>query len=302
MISAAFLIAFLPSVSSSVDRDMVSMRKWVADMPKSSFVLQIGANDHEAAGASGQQDIVPYVISLGWHALLLEPVPYLHTKLTTRYARNPRVRTQQAAICPPDTSRVSKCNRSRTAVLYYVETSNATGNWGSDEADPRCILDNPDHHHLLEVASFSVQQLLRTQGQWYTPHACRMCSQQLQHTLPASCLRHVVWKNVKDLRVPCACLNRIVRVNQPIDLLFVDAEGYDDTILYEFPFAQHQPTRVVFEPKHLGPKRFGDLVRYLRRYGYECSDVLRGAHSCRQSIGTSVWHRLRQGWIANDSS
>tara|TARA_Y100000741_G_scaffold365242_1_gene361293 strand:+ start:9242 stop:10060 length:819 start_codon:yes stop_codon:yes gene_type:complete len=260
-------------------------------MPKTSFVLQIGANDHEAVGASGRQDIVPYVISLGWHALLLEPVPYLHARLTAKYAGNPRVRTQQAAICPPGTPNVFKCNRNRTAVLYYVETTNITGNWGSDEADPRCILDNPDHHYLLEVASFSVQQLLRTQGQWHTPYACKMCSQRLQRKLPSSCLRHVVWKNVKDLHVPCACLKRVVRMNQHIDLLFIDAEGYDDIILREFPFAQQQPTRVVFEPKHLGPTRFADIAHYLRGYGYECADMIRDSRMCRQSVGTSVWQR-----------
>jgi hypothetical protein len=271
------------------------MHRWVDSLPTSSFVIQIGANDHRASlqTASGNQDIVPYAISRGWHALLLEPVPSLHDALAARYSGLARVRTRQAAICPSEVDgNRTICDHSRTKLLHYVETSNATGNWGSQEADARCIREHGAHHYLLEIASFSIRQLMRTQGQPFTPGTCRRCSQTLNHTLPPSCLRHVVWKNTRNTPVPCACLGRLVRNSPPVDLLFVDAEGYDDFVLHEFPLAEQRPTRVVFEGKHLGVERFESISRWLRSFGYECLEVVEGAATkCSSITGTSIWRQ-----------
>ena len=65
------------------------------------------------------------------------------------------------------------------------------------------------------------------------------------------------------MRVPCACLKRIAMSAPRVDLFFVDANGFDDSVLYTWPFSQRRPARVVFEAKHLGAERFGRLARWL---------------------------------------
>ena len=166
----------------------LSTKQWIAALSNTSrSLIQVGANDHVKAANKGDQDPVPFAIERGWRALLLEPVPAAYAKPSSKYADNPRVIPRLAAVCPPilanqrdpcanqkkthrcdtpsaATSRlgagllpaVRQCNRSRHAMMWYVDQTNTSGNWGSVHADPRCI--NRDHHFLLELASFSVKQ------------------------------------------------------------------------------------------------------------------------------------------------
>jgi FkbM family methyltransferase len=54
-----------------------------------------------------------------------------------------------------------------------------------------------------------------------------------------------------------------------IDLLHVDAEGFDDRIVLDLPLtASWAPQFLIFEKKHLSPDRLSDLRRHLRQAGY----------------------------------
>jgi FkbM family methyltransferase len=57
-----------------------------------SFV-QIGANDGRRA-----DPFVNHVVSLGWHALLVEPLPSYYSQLTALHSGNPRVTCLNAAV------------------------------------------------------------------------------------------------------------------------------------------------------------------------------------------------------------
>ena len=96
------------------------------------------------------------------------------------------------------------------------------------------------------------------------------------------------------MRVPCACLDQELNLprRQRVDLLFVDAEGYDDSVVRAFPFWRALPTRIVFEAVHLGLERFESLARLLRESGYECvgSGGGGGGGSCSHLEHTSTWH------------
>jgi FkbM family methyltransferase len=55
-----------------------------------------------------------------------------------------------------------------------------------------------------------------------------------------------------------------------VDLLHIDAEGFDDQIIRDLPLtASWAPQFLIFEKKHLGRTRYSDLRRLLRRTGYK---------------------------------
>jgi hypothetical protein len=54
-----------------------------------------------------------------------------------------------------------------------------------------------------------------------------------------------------------------------IDLLHIDAEGFDDQIIRDLPLtARWAPQFLIFEKKHLNRTRYSDLRRLLRQAGY----------------------------------
>ncbi len=54
-----------------------------------------------------------------------------------------------------------------------------------------------------------------------------------------------------------------------VDLLHIDAEGFDDQIIRDLPLtARWAPQFLIFEKKHLGRTRYSDLRRLLRQAGY----------------------------------
>ena len=55
-----------------------------------------------------------------------------------------------------------------------------------------------------------------------------------------------------------------------VDLLHIDAEGFDDQIIRDLPFtASWAPQFLIFEKKHLSRSRYLDLKRLLRQAGYK---------------------------------
>ena len=50
----------------------------------------------------------------------------------------------------------ASCLSGSTARMYTLDTTNATGYWGDNRSDARCITGFPDSHfhYLLELASF----------------------------------------------------------------------------------------------------------------------------------------------------
>ena len=167
------------------------------------------------------------------------------------------------------------------------------GNWGSNHSDARCITGRASSpfHFVLELTSFSMRHVLKHMGPGRSSYNCALCSQQLGRPLPPTCLRDVIWKNVKHFEVACACISADLRGVASVDLLLVDAEAHDDDALATYPFFSHPPTRVVFEPKHMPEARVDALGERLRAAGYECQPVLANrTTTCPRRGGTVVWH------------
>ena len=245
--------------------------------PRAASLFQIGANIHEAT-TYAQEDPAPLAVALGWAATLLEPMPDIFAELERRYTpRPPRVELVNAAVC-------DACG-SAPLQMYSVDLTNATGNWGSNDSDARCLAANagPEaciprcegaSHWTSEIASLDRAHVTKHNRFFkYGPNQCRRCAARLERPLPNDCMRNVIVKNVKATEVHCFCaateLGKRLRRGNRLSLLMVDAEGHDDAVLRQFPFATIRPARVQFEANHLGWWRFHRLARHLRAWGYE---------------------------------
>ena len=253
---------------------------WIRGLdPRPASLFQIGANIHEAT-TYAQEDPAPMAVALGWAATLLEPMPDVFAKLERRYTpRPPRVDLVNAAVC-------DACG-SAPLQMHSIDLTNATGNWGTNDSDARCLAANagPEpcrprcegrSHWTSEIASLDRAHLAKHNRLFgYGPNQCRRCAQRLERPLPNNCMHNVISKNIKATNVRCFCmateLEARLRRNQ-LSLLMIDAEGYDDAVILQFPFAIVRPARVLFEANHLASRRFYRLARYLREWGYEMLD------------------------------
>ena len=250
---------------------------WIRALdPRSASLFQIGANIHEAT-TYAQADPAPLAVARGWAATLLEPMPDVFAKLERRYTpRPPRVELVNAAVC-------DACGGVPLR-MYSIDLTNATGNWGTNDSDARCLAANagPEacrprcrgaSHWTSEIASLDRAHVEKHNGFFgYGPTQCRRCAQRLERPMPSNCMRNVIIKNIKATNVSCFCtldLGSRLRRSIRLSLLMIDAEGFDDTVLHQFPFETVRPARVLFEANHLGAWRFYRLARHLRAWGYE---------------------------------
>ena len=246
---------------------------WIKALePRAASLFQIGANIHEAT-TYAQDDPAPLAVARGWAATLLEPMPDVFAKLERRYTpRPPRVDLVNAAVC-------DACG-SAPLQMYSVDLTNATGNWGTNDSDARCLSANAGseacmprcegaNHWTSEIASLDRAHLERHNRLFaYGPTQCRRCSVRLERPMPSDCMRNVIVKNLKATNVRCFCTTTELKAGH-LSLLMIDAEGYDDAVLHQFPFEAIRPARILFEAHHLGSRRFFKLARYLRTWGYE---------------------------------
>ena len=166
----------------------------------------------------------PLCVQLGWRSILLEPAPPTFVLLRDKYsnrARYPRVRTVGAAVC--DT-----CGADPVA-FWHIDLTNATGNWGSQHADARCIaFFNPAARKRLssgtvqldeinsflgEVSSLSERHILNF-ARLYSHNvnacnACNACGERLAgRPFPADCGSRVIRDNTRSTPVRCYCMQR----------------------------------------------------------------------------------------------
>ena len=256
---------------------------WIRALdPRAASLFQIGANIHSETSYT-QDDPAPLAVESGWAATLLEPMPDIFSKLERHYTpRPPRVELVNAAVC-------AACGDAPVQ-MFSVDLTNATGNWGSEDSDTRCLAANAGveacmphcenaSHWTSEIASLDRAHLERHNHLFsYGPNQCKRCAERLGRPMPRDCMKNVVVKNIKATYVRCFCtavelaprLRRGGRGGHGgLSLLVIDAEGHDDLILLQFPFDSVRPARLLFEASHFRPWRFYRLARHLRAWGYE---------------------------------
>lgn len=72
--------------------------------------------------------------------------------------------------------------------------------------------------------------------------------------------------------VACTTFERLVADHgvPAVDLLQLDVEGYDATLLQAIDFGRYKPRLVIYERRHLGDEEHAALRRMLSSHGYEC--------------------------------
>lgn len=74
---------------------------------------------------------------------------------------------------------------------------------------------------------------------------------------------------VVGLRVQTVTIHDVLaRAPRPVDVIQVDAEGYDAAIIGMLPLDQHRPAVIRFEHKHLAPHEHAEAVNHLVVNGY----------------------------------
>lgn len=284
--------------------------EWIRALdPHAASLVQIGANIHEAT-TYDQADPAPLAVARGWAATLLEPMPDIFATLERRYTpRPPRVALINAAVC-------DACG-SAPLQMHSIDLTNATGNWGSNDSDARCLAANagPEKcrprcegasHWTSEIASLDRAHVERHNRLFaYGANQCKRCAERLERPMPSNCMRNVIAKNLKATSVRCFCttteLKPLLRFGTRLSLLMIDAEGYDDAVLHQFPFEAIRPARILFEANHMRTHRFYRLARYLRTWGYEMlggtpSDYIstwHHANSTESLTASNMAHRQR---------
>jgi FkbM family methyltransferase len=78
---------------------------------------------------------------------------------------------------------------------------------------------------------------------------------------------------IEKEEVPCATMDSLFDEHkvQKVDLLQIDAEGYDFEILKMFPFSRFKPTIIHFESRHLSKADTDACFRFLVERGYKIS-------------------------------
>jgi hypothetical protein len=186
-------------------------------------MVQVGANDHTIH--YGNLDPGPYCVKHGWRALLIEPVPTLFANLYNQYKahaeQHDRTRLLNAAVC----------NRSCVAenrTFWSVDTSNATGNWGSNRSDARCAK-AAGAGWVSEIASLNQWHLFAmARNLQYSQSKCDKCGRRLGKPMPPDCLSRVIPDNMVTHSVMCTCLDAELRDEKSVTLLMIDTEGYGE--------------------------------------------------------------------------
>lgn len=202
---------------------MTAVLDALGDSTRDACFVQVGSNDAEHG-----DPLRSYVERLAWRGVLVEPVPYVFTRLQARYASNPRIQLVNAAVATEDGRQP----------FYYVAESEDPGlpEWydqiGSFDLDQ--VL-HPYHlQHIPDLADRVVQEDVR---------CCTFETLWRQHPLPR------------------------------LDVIHVDAEGYDDKILAQIDLARLRPTIVMYEHKHLSEPQQNEVLTRLRAHGYRTLDL-----------------------------
>lgn len=268
---------------------LLPVSKWLHEVnSETALMVQVGANDHR--DNYHNPDPGPRAVRRGWRALLFEPVPAIFASLRHSYANSTRVRMVNAAVCPAGKSRrrgepLAACER-RNHTMWSVDASNRTGNWGSENADGRCI--DAAAPWVREIASLSKEHVKGMQ--FFLANRsdkCNKCARSLRRPLPPTCMSRVISDNLAPLLVPCACLRDELASESTVDLLMVDAEGYDLEVLKTFPFDAVRTRRVVYETLHMSPSAIRAAAALMMRAGF--ANIQGGLTLAPMS----VWHHQR---------
>ncbi|MBV9869987.1 MAG: FkbM family methyltransferase, partial [Frankiaceae bacterium] len=105
-------------------------------------------------------------------------------------------------------------------------------------------------------------------------------------------------QRIITMEVPCMTFESLCRQQGigVIDLLHIDAEGYDLEVLREVDFDLHKPRLVLFEYKHLSESDLAATRKLLDSAGYDSVDINWDTLAIRRDATSPTWSRLARAW------
>jgi hypothetical protein len=237
------------------------------------LMVQIGANDHSQDADGG--DVAPQLLRAGWRGLLVEPMPQTFARLSARYAQ------QRASVRCLNALVATACTTEDAVDFWGLDTSNATGLWGSARSDARCVVGDRDVGWLTELSS-----LTRSHATGYfhyvlnRPDVCARCSARLGKPLAHDCLSQLSLA-VRRVRVPCLRWDHELAGEFAVHMLLIDAERHDHEVIEQYPFERLKTWRVIFEASRINRTHYERAASRLRAAGFQ---RLQGAHGAMQAV------------------
>jgi hypothetical protein len=170
---------------------------------------------------------------------LIEPQSALNEYLASNFSFHPRARFSNTAIGPAGTLR-----------LYSLKRE-----WW-DRFRPEYAQDWPQYRAATGLTSADREQVERS----------------LKGHLPPDDLKHAIEATDVPSETLAVTLERLA-ISVPIDVLQIDAEGHDDTVIYHSDLAITRPTLIYFEICHLHGHRKTALHSFLAEHGYRTFEV-----------------------------
>eukprot|EP00746_Dinoflagellata_sp_MGD_P109785 gnl/MRDRNA2_/MRDRNA2_470625_c0_seq1.p1 gnl/MRDRNA2_/MRDRNA2_470625_c0~~gnl/MRDRNA2_/MRDRNA2_470625_c0_seq1.p1 ORF type:complete len:376 (-),score=69.20 gnl/MRDRNA2_/MRDRNA2_470625_c0_seq1:33-1160(-) len=207
--------------------------------------LQVGACDGDFNTSTSNDPLQKALSNSLISAALIEPNPpvfeTLQHNVKAFFGLTPRIRAFNMAVCPSESGKVP----------FYV-------------ISPKFAIDYPDAPHWakFQLSSMSYKQVLKSHEVLKLP--------------PEEWSRYI-----QELMVPCNTPTDLLNVvgfgAQQVDVLQVDAEGYDGQIIHSFlDLRGFDPHIIIFEMVHLAAGELNVLRRVLRHRGYRVFDNIRG--------------------------
>lgn len=201
-------------------------------------IVQIGAND-----GSINDPIYKFVRSAADRTdiLLVEPQEDLIPYLRQSYAFHPNATIFQGAVGPPG-----------MLELYAVDRAY----WQALKPIPYAR-DWPDYRAPTGVTSAKRAHV----HAWLCKH--------LQDSKDVD-------RAIRSFQVPCMDIAGLLvetGIETEIDVLQIDAEGFDDTVIYNANLDVFQPRLINFEVSHMPQERQSALETYLKEHGYRIAKL-----------------------------
>jgi FkbM family methyltransferase len=90
---------------------------------------------------------------------------------------------------------------------------------------------------------------------------------------------------LEKILVPCKPLKSIVKeMNNQVDLVVIDVEGMEETVLLNFPFDACSPLCFIYESKHCDDNEYKRIENFLGEQGYVCFKAMKDTIVLRNDI------------------
>lgn len=170
-----------------------------------------------------------------WKGILIEPQKIAFERLRQNYTRLKDLKFENVAID----------NTIGTRVLYKISFSNAQWATGISSFIKKDIIKLIEAGYVEKMARTENVKLPANKNDWIS-----------EEIVEVDTIEHIINKYALS----------------KLDLIMIDAEGYDFEIIKSIPFNILYPTVIVFENCHFSKDTANDCNEYLRSKGYELEE------------------------------